>query len=115
MKELFFNLKMWYQKKTRGYSDIELWNLDITFAEWILPRLKEFKARTDGYPGDVATFEEWQEMLDTMIKAFELYIKDFNEMTVTNDEEVLKLMEEEGKIMKEGFELFGKRFVSLWW
>lgn len=36
-------LKHSYQKLTRGFSDEDIWNLDVTIAKFILPRLKEYK------------------------------------------------------------------------
>jgi hypothetical protein len=33
-------LKFWKQKIVRGFSDDELWSLDIRVAEFMLPRLK---------------------------------------------------------------------------
>ena len=59
-------LRSKYQKVRRGYSDDELWNLDATIAEWIVPRLKTFKEKNCGYPIDVSSKEEWDG---------ELYIK----------------------------------------
>lgn len=35
-------IKFFYQKITRGFSEEDLWSLDISLANWLLPRLKEF-------------------------------------------------------------------------
>lgn len=40
-------IKHWFQRKTRGWSDDELWNLDYTFVLWINTRFKEFKKQAD--------------------------------------------------------------------
>ena len=106
--DFWFNIKMKYQKLIRGYSDIEIWNLDITTAEWIIPRLKYLKEHTCGYPPDLETFEEWQEILQKMIDAFELYACE----SETIDEAQLKT---ENEIIEEGIQLFGKYFRALWW
>lgn len=106
------NIKWWinnkYQKLTRGYSDEELWNLDSTFIEWILPRLKTFKEKNCGYPIEMSSKEEWDEELETMIQAFEYYLK--GPFSVNAEER-----EREDKIIAKGFELFGKRIRNLWW
>lgn len=106
------NIKWWiknkYQKLTRGYSDEELWNLDVTIAEWIVPRLKTFKEKKCGYPIGVSSKEEWDEELQTMIQAFEYYLQD---PFLVNAEE----RERQDKIIAKGFELFGKRIRNLWW
>lgn len=101
-------IKSKYQKLTRGYSDDELWNLDATFVDWILPRLKTFKEHNIGYPIGFSSKEEWDAELETMIEAFELYkinyeLDDLNEIKKNNE------------IIDKGFELFGKRIRNLWW
>lgn len=50
----------------------ELYNLDHTIIEWLVPRLKVFKERTTGYPGDV-TEEEWDNILDKIIAGLTAY------------------------------------------
>lgn len=101
-------IKNKYQKLTRGYSDKELWNLDATLAKWILPRLKAFKEHNIGYPSFKSSKEEWDAELETMIKAFEFYMIDPFDV---NEKE----REEQNKIIKKGFILFGKRIGHLWY
>lgn len=102
-------IKQKWQKLTRGYSDKELWNLDSTFCKWIIPRLKAFKEKTIGYPHDFNSLEEWKETIQKMIDAFELYDTDLP--SVFDSEKYT----EENRIIKEGFELFGKYLKCLWW
>ena len=65
------------------FKDYETWNLDNTFARFIVPRLKRFRelvASPDtvyGYPVVVGSMELWLEILDKMIWAFEQYIDDY--------------------------------------
>lgn len=101
-------IKNKYHKLTRGFTDEEIWNLDYTAAEWLIPRLKYLKENTCGYPPDLKTFEEWQEILQKMIDAFEIYIREFE----TTDVSQLKT---ENEIIEEGMQLFGKYFRALWW
>lgn len=67
------SIRHFWQRRTRGFDDSELWNLDDTFARWILPRLKAFRATTPSHPHYVS-YEEWLQILDDMIYAFETYI-----------------------------------------
>ena len=85
--------KWFYQKLTRGYSDRDLWSLDCTFTDFILPRLKSFrKSKLNGYPAcleegavhnhggsinkeqEEKNFQIWFGTIDKMILAFE-YMK----------------------------------------
>jgi len=93
--------KKTYQKITRGYSDEECWNLDYTIAKFILPRLRHFKKNCHTLtwrrhkivngevvelvesemlePTDEKTWlnsEEWDEVMENMIFAFEFILKE---------------------------------------
>lgn len=37
------NIKHWWQRRTRGWSDDECWNLDWEFIKWINSRFKKYK------------------------------------------------------------------------
>ena len=108
MRDFWFKLKMKYQKLTRGYSDIEIWNLDATIAEFVLPRMKALRDGTCCYPPDLNSLDEWKEMLDKMIRGFELYLVDD---WPDDTEEMKKQNEEVGEALK----MFGERFSQLWW
>ena len=49
----------------------ELYDLDVTIARFILPRLMVFKEHTERTPRLNMSQEEWIEILDKMIYAFE--------------------------------------------
>lgn len=60
-----------YQQLRYGVADSECWSLDYTFTRYMLPRLKHFKKMTRySHPSDV-TPEEWENILDEIIWAFE--------------------------------------------
>lgn len=116
------NIKWWFQKKTRGYSDLELWNLDNTIAKWIVPRLKAFRDRTKAYPANLESFEQWREMLDEMIFGFEFtsisdeWYRD-NVFQCSGDMHDKKMNEFESmaKRAENGRILFAKHFDGIWW
>jgi hypothetical protein len=105
----FFRLK--WQKITRGWDDSETWCLRAPFARFILPRLKRFKQLKAGHPYDI-TAEEWDIILDKMIFAFESVIKE--EDSKDYNEPIEQSIERWAKI-QEGFDLFGKWYLQLWW
>lgn len=119
------SLKWWLQKKRRGWSDLEVWNLDNTFCEWIIPRLKDFRARTFCYPevhGECESLEEWQALLDEMIFGFEWALKEsewyrehvFCKSGKDRDTE-MSIFKSHCKRAQHGRELFGKWMTHLWW
>lgn len=80
--------KYLWQKITRGYADCELWNLDVTIAEFILPRLKTFSEQCISCPNwfyeECASqgmksddiYEAWRDKLEEMVGSLENYLKD---------------------------------------
>lgn len=81
----------------------QLWNLDITIAEFVHPLLIAFKESTNGFPYGL-TEEEWDSRLDKMIKAFDLIIQ---QKQMTSDDIVMSEIQ-------EGLDLFAKHYTSLW-
>mgnify|MGYP001576963196 CR=1 FL=1 len=88
------------KKKPKKIKHSELWNLDYTLAEYILPRLVAFrKMKRTGTPASLGTKKEWDIMLDDMIYAMKYVLKD----GMRSDERA-----------QRGLEEFGKHFLGLW-
>jgi len=111
------------QRLTRGFDDTELWNLDHTILQFIEPRLKAFAAgaANRGYPGNVNSAEEWQEMLDEMIFAVDWYLDEDKEEWEMDEQgnfkrsETNELVETaDHKRAKAGWKLLGENFFGLW-
>ena len=92
------------QRIFRGWSDADTWNLDITVAQFILPRLIRFKELNNGYPHEM-TSEEWDDILDDMIYAMEIY----------SDYDLPMELECDWERVERGSAYFGKYFRDLWW
>ena len=83
-----------YQKLTRGYSDNEIWSLDWSTAEYMLPRLKALRAAEKqgvsmeflldklDHTEEELEFggEVFNLYIDTMIYAFECVLDDNKDM-----------------------------------
>lgn len=93
------------QRKKRGFDDSETWSLTDTISRFILPRLQRFKKIHSGMPVTLTT-EEWNDILDKMILAFEL---------TNRDNGIRDWSEEESKQVDEGLDLFREWFLNLWW
>lgn len=87
------------QRAERGFDDTELWNLNTTICQFIIPRLEEFKKQTFAYPPKI-TFEEWISIIDKMLDFFKRYCDDDIDVDARKD---------------EGFKLFCEYFEFLWW
>ena len=72
------NTKWWdkfaKQRLEYGFDDTEIWNLDLTIAKFILPRVERLQKTFTGYPGFLHGEDEWKEILGKICKAFRLYV-----------------------------------------
>lgn len=111
LKTIKRDVKYWYQRRTRGWSDDETWNLDLEFIKWINSRFKKYKEKA----GKLVDLETHQftykkkrytqlELIDKVIKLSDEYI---NSKSVFED----KL----DPIKNEIFDIFKLIFWSMWW
>ena len=128
--------KKWLKKHRLYVNPKETWNLDITLAKHIIPRLKKFKELENGYPGrgEMDTPEKWDEALDKMIQAFEYVIDldeywlndpryDYTDIMFGDDKELYESIVENKRMedirrlvaINEGLQLFAKYYMNLWW
>ena len=151
MKNLYYSVKnriCWLCQWFRwGFSERQLWSLDHTITDFVLPRLKAYRngdgnQHTDGpsgspllpgYKGDEMTEEEdaimrqeWLDMLDKMILAFEYHKLDMHDVDAKNPMKSIWSAKEEywceykeeseirEKAIAEGLELFAKYYQYLW-
>lgn len=89
-------------KAEHGFDPSECWNLDVTFAEFIWPRLVKFKEDVHTHPGSLESMEEWHKILDKMIKTFKIMANSIDNDDYDRDE------------VEEGLQLFAKYYLSLW-
>lgn len=118
--------KKWLKQHNKYVNPKEVWNLDVTFAEFAIPRLKMLKENHMGYPGkgEMDTPEKWDAALDKMINAFELHLKmiDLDDSLEYFDRSGgdgkwkanMNKIEADEAIVKEGLHLFAEWYGSLW-
>ena len=104
------------QRKLRGFDNSETWWLHGTISSFIIPRLRDFKDSTNGYPMGM-TSDKWDEIIDKMIRAFELAASDkweigYYDSPKTKEE---KIRTKNYKEYEEGIKLFSEYFLELWW
>ena len=88
------------QLAKHGVDESEVWNLDITIAKFILPRIKLLRKTTHGYPSTL-TPEKWDKVLKQMQTSFKL--------TATDSVNASTL-----KKHQRGLKLFAKHYNQLW-
>jgi hypothetical protein len=91
--------KQWQEQfATYGFDNTELWNLDMTIARFIRPRLKRYLEVT---PLDFSEAE--RQDLQMIVNAFEVIEKD------------VILTPEQSDIAQKGIQLFPQYFFRLWY
>ena len=95
-------------KRNSKFVEGELYNLDHTLTAFILPRLKAFKEHQLGRPGFLEK-EEWHNILDKMISAFQLLYDD-----CVDSDNWKPLTDEQENYIAEGLELFATYYRWLW-
>ena len=86
----------------------DCYNLDMTIAIFVLPRIKFLKARRFGYPGEEGmTMEKWGEILDEMIWTFD----HISNKSISFGQDMNKEIQDR---VQNGLNLFAKYFRSLW-
>lgn len=82
VKHLRREIKYFYQRGRRGYSDADVWSLDWYLNSWLPEALEDLKSQLDGHPTnlcdtvDFLTHEDcsgeqkWRDTLDVMIDGF---------------------------------------------
>lgn len=68
-----------WQRANKGYCFRDLWNVDLWFIEIMPQMLQEYKNNKHGYPSELESEEEWDNILDQMISHF----KEANSETTT--------------------------------
>ena len=108
--------KKWLKKRGLYVNQKETWNLDKTIARFVLPRLKLYKKVNNAYPGigEADTPEHWDELIDKMIAAFELALKDDSDKIFKSEDWKENVLRKDATI-QEGLAAFAKWYQYLWW
>ncbi len=93
----------WWQRRTRGWDDSDIWSLDFTIAKFVLPRLVLLRERKHGYPCVCESEEAWDDIMLRMIAAFEWLAREDRWSTEAIPDYV-----------EDGLDLFRKYFHCLW-
>ena len=107
---------IWFDRRTQKVKvridRWDTWSMDHTLAHIVLPMLVQLKATQHGHPANM-TEQEWDDILDEMIWAFEQKCRDdwMDDYDYSWNSEGAKAHQER---MSNGFRLFGKYYENLW-
>lgn len=126
-KETYYEIKYFFQRGKRGYSDRDNWSVDYYLNSWMPTALRNLKSE-HGFPVDVyvhmfpndnyyeldpvhsaLAHAKWHEILEIMAQGFEA-AKKINEYEFKGPVE-LELLRTQ---MNEGLRLFREYYLSLW-
>ena len=133
-------LGAWEPTETDEIKDSELWSLDATLTDYILPRIKAFrKMKRHGYPilgkdivleknikpdSDTSSADderrfayvderkeaEWENILFDIEKGFEAHKKMIDDIAIQSPAEITAAEE----TMQKGLQLFAEHYDHLW-
>lgn len=89
------------QRKSRGFDDTELWSLDISMAEFILPRLKAYRDLMKQ-----RTIFAIEDEVNDMIAAFEIICTDNFKARFEDEPEF--------EVVRRGLKAFSEYYLALW-
>ena len=107
------NIKFWFQRRIRGWSDDETWNLDYEFIKWINSRFKKYKELASKIVDledhkftykrkkytQLELIDKVIELSDTLLASYWVYEDDFDKYGIAN----------------EIFDIFKTIFWAMWW
>ena len=78
IKQAFYCIERWYERARYGVCHKDVWNFDAYLADVIANGCRYLKNKAYGYPGcpGAETPEEWNEVLEHLIKYAEDYSKE---------------------------------------
>ena len=110
------DIKYWFQRRIRGWSDDETWNLDYEFIKWVNSRFKKYKEeairRVD------LEYNKWKykrkeytklQLIDRVIELTDEILTDEYWNLIYTDAERLE------KIKDEVFDIFKLIYGVMWW
>lgn len=105
-------LYYYWQRDWRGFDGSEMWSLDSTILDWLIPRLEEFScsASGHGWPNGIKDGEikylDGGKVTKEMVEGFKL-LKE-------SQYNIGDLSEYQYQIINRSFNLFKKHFGDLW-
>lgn len=110
------NIKYWFQRRTRGWSDDETWNLNYEFILWLNSRFKKYREQAIKMV-DLEYYRfEYKDNVYTQLQVIDRIIE-LTDYIINNDyyEMMWSDIEHLEAMKNEIFDLFKMSFGAMWW
>lgn len=110
------NIKYWFQRRTRGWSDDETWNLNYEFILWLNSRFKKYREQAIKTV-DLEYYKfEYKDKIYTQLQVIDRIIE-LTDYIINNDyyEMMWSDIERLETMKNEIFDLFKMSFGAMWW
>lgn len=110
------NIKYWFQRRTRGWSDDETWNLNYEFILWLNSRFKKYREQAIKMV-DLEYYRfEYKDNVYTQLQVIDRIIE-LTDYIINNDyyEMMWSDVERLEAMKNEIFDLFKMSFGAMWW
>ena len=110
------DIKYWFQRRIRGWSDDETWNLDYEFIKWVNSRFKKYKERAIGTVDLEYHKFKYKRKEYTQLQLIDRVIELTDEMLT--DEYWDLMYTDAGRLKKnkdEVFDIFKLIYGVMWW
>ena len=110
------NIKYWFQRRTRGWSDDETWDLNYEFILWCNSRFKKYREKAIKIV-DLEYYKfEYKDNIYTQLQVIDRIIE-LTDYIINNDyyEMMWSDVEHLEAMKNEIFDLFKMSFGAMWW
>ena len=110
------NIKYWFQRRARGWSDDETWNLNYEFILWLNSRFKKYREQAIKMV-DLEYYRfEYKDNVYTQLQVIDRIIE-LTDYIINNDyyEMMWSDIEHLEAMKNEIFDLFKMSFGAMWW
>ena len=110
------NIKYWFQRRIRGWSDDETWNLNYEFILWLNSRFKKYREQAIKIVNLEYYKFEYKDKIYTQLQVIDRIIE-LTDYIINNDyyEMMWSDVEHLEAMKNEIFDLFKMSFGAMWW
>jgi hypothetical protein len=112
-RDIRFNVRMGWQRLTRGYDDSLVWGFCDVFPDMMVKILTQLEEKRWGHPSGL-TDKQWSKILNQMIDGFKAVEEKENLEFVAGSDKYLKAIRPYNRRIYKALDLFKTYFFNLW-